>query len=38
MTDVALRMSVVKETDKLVNGPFNMVFVNKKLGDIYSKI
>lgn len=38
ITDVVLRKSVVEETDKLVNGPFSMVTVNKKLGDIYSKI
>lgn len=33
-----LRKSIVKETDKYVNNDFNVSVINKKLGEIYSKL
>lgn len=33
-----LRKSIVKETDKYVNNDFNVSVVNKKLGEIYSRL
>ena len=33
-----LRISIVKETDKYVNNDFNVSVINKKLGEIYSKL
>lgn len=33
-----LQKSIVKETDKYVNNDFNVSVINKKLGEIYSKL
>lgn len=33
-----LRKSIVKETDKYVNNDFNVSVINKKLGEIYSRL
>lgn len=38
ITNEDLRKSIVKETDKYVNNDFNVSVINKKLGEIYSRL
>ena len=38
ITNKNLRKKIVEETDKYVNNDFNVSFINKKLGQIYSSL